>query len=62
MRPQLDIASAQDCWSTEELQRDFEVVGFMAPFVVVIRRRDGARGSMEFNHSPRVYFNFEADR
>ena len=46
-------------WDTAELQRDFEVLGFMAPFVVVRRRSDGAKGTLEFAHSPRVYFNFE---
>ena len=28
-------------WSTEELARDFEVVGFAAPLVVVKRKADG---------------------
>lgn len=46
-------------WTTETLSRDFEVLGFMAPFVVVRRRSDRVKGSMEFTHSPRVYFNFE---
>jgi hypothetical protein len=45
-------------WTTAELQRDFEVLGFAAPFVVVKRRTDCAVGSLEFAHSPRVYFAF----
>jgi hypothetical protein len=45
-------------WTTEEMQRDFEVLGFSAPFVVVRRRSDGVRGSLEFTHSPRVYFGW----
>lgn len=49
-------------WTTDEMQRDFEVVGFAAPFVVVRRRSDDQRGSLEFAHSPRFYFNFLADR
>jgi hypothetical protein len=48
-------------WNTEELGRDFEVVGFMAPLVVVRRRADGQKGSLEFQHHPRFYFNFVAD-
>jgi hypothetical protein len=48
-------------WSADELGRDFEVVGFMAPLVVVRRKADGVRGSLEFQHSPRMYFNFEAE-
>jgi hypothetical protein len=35
-------------WSTEELSQDFEVIGFLAPLVVVRRRRDGKKGSLEF--------------
>jgi hypothetical protein len=46
-------------WNTTELQRDFEVLGFAAPYVVVIRKSDNLKGVLEFTHSPRVYFNFE---
>ena len=45
-------------WDTEELQRDFDVIQFAAPLVVVRRKSDGMRGSLEFRHSQRVYFNF----
>lgn len=45
-------------WTTEELQRDFEVEGFLAPFVVVRRRSDGARGTLLFTHAPRVYYDW----
>ena len=48
-------------WNTEELGQDFEVVGFMAPFVVVRRKSDGKKGSLEFQHQPRFYFNFSPD-
>jgi hypothetical protein len=48
-------------WTTEELTRDFEVIGYAAPFVVVRRRSDGQRGSLEFTHSPRVYFGWRPD-
>ena len=46
-------------WNTEELQRDFQVIGFLAPIVGVVRKSDGARGSLEFQHAPRFYFNFQ---
>ena len=49
-------------WNTEEMRRDFEVIGFLAPFVFVIRNSDGAKGSMEFTHDPRWYFNFVQDK
>lgn len=46
-------------WDTQELQQDFSVQGFMAPFVGVTRKNDGKRGSMMFQHDPRFYFNFQ---
>ena len=49
-------------WDTNELARDFEVVGFAAPFVVVRRRSDRQKGSLLFRHSPRLYFKFEGYR
>lgn len=49
-------------WNTEELQRDFEVLGFIAPFVMVERRSDFVRGTLQFKHMPRVYFGFRPDR
>jgi hypothetical protein len=48
-------------WDTEELGRDFEVLGFLAPYVAVRRRTDQRRGSLEFQHCPRYYFNFLPD-
>jgi len=48
-------------WDTQELTRDFNVKGFMAPFVIVQRKSDGATGSMMFQHYPRYYFNFEKE-
>jgi hypothetical protein len=45
-------------WDTEQLSSDFKVIGFMAPFVGVERKSDGQKGSIEFQHSPRFYFNF----
>ena len=49
-------------WTTTELSEDFEVMGFMAPYVVVRRKSDGQKGSLEFQHSPRLYFNFKSDQ
>jgi len=46
-------------WDTEQLQKDFEVQGFLAPFVTVTRKADGAKGSMTFQHMPRFYFDFK---
>lgn len=46
-------------WDTSELSDDFDVIGFMAPVVVVIRKSDGQKGSLFFQHSPRFYYGFE---
>lgn len=48
-------------WDTSELQEQFEVLGFMAPYCVVRRKSDGQKGSIMFQHSPRFYFSFAAD-
>lgn len=50
-----------ETWDTERLQEDFTVESFMAPYVVVRRKSDGVRGTLEFTHSPRVYFDFRPD-
>jgi hypothetical protein len=46
-------------WDTDEMCRDFTAIGFAAPFVVVTRNSDGQKGSLEFQHDPRFYFNFQ---
>lgn len=47
-------------WDTSELQDAFEALGFMAPYIVVRRRSDGVKGSLEFQHGPdRLYFNWQ---
>ena len=45
-------------WDTDQLRSEFIIEGFLAPFVVVRRKSDGQRGSLEFQHQPRFYFNF----
>ena len=60
-QPHFDLAHADQRWSTEDLSRDFTVHAFSAPFVIVTRKSDGKRGSLEFTHSPRFYFNFQED-
>lgn len=49
-------------WSTSELTEDFEVLGFMAPFVVVRRLADGKKGTLTFQHMPRFYFEWVEDK
>ncbi|MEZ6142592.1 MAG: hypothetical protein R3B84_18685 [Zavarzinella sp.] len=48
-------------WDSQELQRDFHVLGFLSPLVVVQRKSDGVKGSLYFQHAPRLYYGFEED-
>ena len=48
-------------WTTAEMRDEFQVLGFAAPFVVVRRKSNGKKGSLEFQHNPRFYFNWEAN-
>ena len=58
-RLRLEADYGQDnVWDTSEVSQIFSIEGFMAPFCVVIRRSDHVKGSVEFTHSPRLYYNF----
>jgi len=46
-------------WDARQLAEVFEFLGFMAPYVVVRRKADGVKGSLEFQHQPRLYFNWQ---
>jgi len=46
-------------WTTSELTEEFEVLAFIAPFVVVKRKSDGVKGSLMFKDMPRVYFSWQ---
>jgi len=59
--PTITPENLEESWTTEQVREQFEVLGFMAPFVVVRRKSDGALGSLMFKHSPRVYFGWQAD-
>ena len=58
IRESLERAYGQ-VWDTDELARDFAVEGFAAPFVVVVRKADRVKGSLQFQHSPRFYYAFQ---
>lgn len=55
------IERGEEIWTTAELQADFRVLGFAAPFVIVERRGDGVKGTLTFTHSPRHYFGWKPD-
>lgn len=46
-------------WDADQLTEEFEVIGFMAPLIVVRRRSDSVKGSLEFCHHPRFYFSWQ---
>ncbi len=46
-------------WDTNQLQEDFDVLGFMAPIIAVRRKTDGVKGSLFFQHGPRFYYSFQ---
>jgi hypothetical protein len=48
-------------WNMGELERDFDVIAFLAPYVVVREKSSGRKGSLEFQHWPRYYFNWRSD-
>ena len=48
-------------WDTTELQRDYEVLGFMSPLCGVRRKSDQVRGSVYLQHSPRFYYGFQPE-
>ena len=48
-------------WNTSELQEEFTVLGFAAPFCIVQRKCDGVRGSLMFQNSPRLFFRFQPE-
>ena len=50
-----------DVWDTGELQKDFVVIRFMAPFIEVKRKKDNKKGTMMFQHRPRYYFDFNPE-
>ena len=54
------VAAGERVWDTEAMRAEFEAIGFQAPFIVVRRRSDGAKGSLMFTHQPRWYFGWEA--
>jgi hypothetical protein len=60
-QPYQDLARAESRMTTAEMSAEFTVHSFAAPFVIVTRKSDGQRGTLEFTHSPRFYFGFTPD-
>jgi hypothetical protein len=45
--------------TTAQMQEQYEVLGFAYYMCVVKRKSDGVKGTLDFDHSPRVYYNFQ---
>jgi len=56
-----EAAAGRQLMSTDEMLAAYDVVGFAAPFVVVTRKSDGKRGTLEFTGRPRTYFGWQED-
>lgn len=60
-REELLAAYKGKVWDTKELQEEFKVIAFSAPFCAVKRKSDGVEGVVGFQHMPRFYFGFLED-
>lgn len=60
-KAELEIIQPGEILTTSEAVQKYEFIAFCAPFVEVRRRSDGRYGTLEFQHSPRFYFNFIED-
>lgn len=62
-QPAVDLATDPgEKLTTEKMLEKYTVRSFAAPFVVVIRKEDGAHGTLEFARDPdgtRYYFGWE---
>lgn len=61
LRKKLEKESGGEVFNTDQLRENFEVRSFLAPWVIVTRKCDGVKGTLEFTHMPRLYFKFIAD-
>ena len=54
-----NVYGADNVFDTQQLDENFNVVDFAAPYVIVRRLSDNKKGSLTFAHSPRFYFDFQ---
>ena len=60
LRALLETTYNGQVWNSEELLQYFEVSHFEPPYVHVIHKTNGFRGTVLFNDEPRLYFWFKA--
>ena len=62
LRSTLEALHGKDnVFNTAEATENFSFLSFAAPLVAVERKIDGVVGTLEFTHSPRLYFNFRSN-
>ncbi|NDC10676.1 MAG: hypothetical protein EBZ75_15330 [Oxalobacteraceae bacterium] len=61
IRTVLQEQYGEQVWNSEQLLDMFEVSHFEPPYVHVIRKVDGVRGTVAFNDDPRFYFAFRPE-
>ena len=52
----------ENVWNDESFVEKFAVNYFSPPFVSVINKKDGRRGTVLFTDTPRFYFSFKKER
>ena len=52
------VATWWDVWTTRAAEELFEFEAFGGGLAIVTRKSDGVRGSLNFHHIPRFYFDF----
>lgn len=55
------LRTNSNVWTNEELVDAFELSHFDPPYVYVIRKTDGIRGTVAFIDQPRLYFAFQPE-
>jgi hypothetical protein len=58
LRDELAEIYGDGVWTSEELLAQYEVSHFDPPYVHVIRKSDGVRGTVAYTDEPRLYFSF----
>lgn len=61
IRAVLQDQYGEQVWDSAQLLDTFEVSHFTPPYVHVIRKADGVRGTVAFNDDPRFYFAFRPE-
>lgn len=48
----------KDVWNVEKVREEFDILSFYKSNVIVKRKKDKQLGTLDYQHSPRFYYNF----